>query len=224
MGQKVKPISLRIGINKNWQSRWFYKKNLKHFLAEDLLIREFIKKKILNAGIDKIEIERLNEQINVNVVASKPGLIIGRGGKGIEELKKKLEKKIIKFRKENDLKKNFILNINVEELKKGNVSAQVVAQMIAFDVQKRIPYRSVMKKYLEYISQHAGVKGAKIKFSGRLNGAEIARRDWLVKGQMPLQKLRADIDYGEATAFNTYGTVGIKVWIYKGDLFDDKLL
>ncbi len=224
MGQKVKPTVLRLGINKNWASRWFYKKNLSYFLAEDHLIRTLIKEKILNAGIDKIEIERLNEQIKVNIIALKPGLIIGRGGKGIEELRSYLEKKINKYRTENKKPLNYILNLNVEELKRGDVSAQVVAQQIAFEIEKRIPYRSVMKKYLENVMQNRNVKGVKIKFSGRLNGAEIARRDWLSKGRMPLQTLRANIDYGEATAFNTYGTVGIKVWIYKGDIFEKELI
>lgn len=224
MGQKIKPTVLRLGINKNWTSRWFYKKNLNYFLAEDHLIRNLIKEKILNAGIDKIEIERLNDQIKINIIALKPGLIIGRGGKGVEELKIYLEKKINKYRVENKKSLNYVLNINIEELKRGEVSAQVVAQQIAFEIQKRIPYRSVMKKYLENIMQYKNVKGVKIKFSGRLNGAEIARRDWLSKGRMPLQTLRANIDYGEATAFNTYGTVGIKVWIYKGDIFEKELI
>ncbi len=223
MGQKVKPNSLRLGLTFPWKSRWFFNRHLRFFLEEDHLIRNLIKEKILNAGIDSIEIERLGDQIRVNVRAARPGLIIGRGGKGVEDLKKMIDRKILALRKEKKQPLNFVLNINIEELKRGGISAQVIAQQIAFEIQKRIPYRTVIKKFLVQIMQHKGVEGAKIKVSGRLNGAEIARRDWVAEGRMPLQTLRANIDYGEATAFNTYGTVGIKVWIYKGDIFEEKV-
>lgn len=219
MAQKIKPNTLRLGINVPWSSRWFYKKSLKFFLLEDQLIRTLIKKRILSAGIDSIDIERIGETIRVLVKASRPGLIIGRGGKGIEELKDLVIREIKDVRRKNKKQMNFSLNINIEELKRTEVSAPVVAQQIAFDIEKRFPYRTVMKRALETLKQNREVRGAKVKVSGRLNGAEISRSDWLVFGRMPLQTLRAKIDYGEATAFNTYGTVGIKVWIYKGDSF-----
>lgn len=222
MAQKIKPNTFRLGITIPWQSRWFYRRGLRYFLEEDHLVRELIEKKILQAGIASIEIERAGDGIRVLIRASRPGLIIGRGGKGIEELKNALLREMKKLRAKNRIPVNVSLNLNVEELKRTEVSAPVLAQQMAFDIEKRQPYRRVMKRYLESIMQNRDVKGGKIKMSGRLNGAEISRSDWLAKGKMPLQSLRADIDYGEATAFNSYGTVGIKVWIYKGDVFSEK--
>lgn len=222
MAQKIKPNTFRLGITIPWQSRWFYRRGLRYFLEEDHLVRELIEKKILQAGIASIEIERAGDGIRVLIRAHRPGLIIGRGGKGIEELKNALLREMKKLRAKNRIPVNVSLNLNVEELKRTEVSAPVLAQQMAFDIEKRQPYRRVMKRYLESIMQNRDVKGGKIKMSGRLNGAEISRSDWLAKGKMPLQSLRADIDYGEATAFNSYGTVGIKVWIYKGDVFSEK--
>lgn len=221
MAQKINPNTFRLGINVPWSSRWFYKKSLKFFLAEDQLIRTLIKKKILSAGIASVDVERIGEAIRILVKASRPGLIIGRGGKGIEELRDLIIKEIKKLRIKNKKPLDFALNINIEELRRMEVSAQVIAQQIAFDIEKRFPYRTVVKRALEMLKQNREVKGAKIKVSGRLNGAEISRSDWFIFGRMPLQTLRAIIDYGEATAFNTYGTVGIKVWIYKGEAFDN---
>lgn len=221
MAQKIKPNSFRLGINFPWTSRWFPKKNFIFFLEEDFLIRKLVREKILTADIAKIDIERAAETIRVSICAGRPGLVIGRGGKGIEELKNFLVKNIKKLRNKNKQTKNFSLNLNIDELKRTDVSSAVVAQQIAFDIQKRLPYRRVIKRHLEILKQNRGVLGAKIKLSGRLNGAEIARQDQLFFGRMPLQTLRANIDYGEATAFNTYGTVGIKVWIYKGEIFAD---
>lgn len=215
MAHKTRPNSFRLGITKPWVSRWFWKKDNRYLLEEDCLIRQIIEKKILPAGIDAIEIERVGEQIKIIIRSARPGLIIGRGGKGIEELQKLLVKKITQARKANNLTTKFVLNINIEELKRFEVSARVIAQQAAADIEKRLPYRSVIKRTLEMIMQNKDVLGAKIKVSGRLNGAEISRSDWLADGKMPLNTLRANIDYGEATAFNTYGTVGVKVWIYK---------
>lgn len=222
MAQKVNPNAFRIGITLPWNSRWFFKKSLKFYIEEDHCIRGIVKKKILAAGIASIEIERLGDTIRVIVKASRPGLVIGRGGKGIEELKDALVKAVKKLRQKNKKSLQFTLHINIEELKRTEISAPVVSQQIAFDLEKRFPYRSVLKRHLELLKQNREVLGAKIKVSGRLNGAEISRSDWLIFGRMPLQNLRANIDYGEATAFNTYGTVGIKVWIYKGEIFDEK--
>ena len=153
---------------------------------------------------------------------NRPGLIIGRGGKGIEELREKLLRKVKALRKANKAPANFTLNLNIEELKRTEVSSAVLAQQIATDIERRQPYRKIMKRAVETTMQNRDVKGVKVKLSGRLNGAEISRTDWLANGRMPLQTLRANIDYAEATSFNSYGTVGVKVWINKGEISDEK--
>ncbi|MBI4034128.1 MAG: 30S ribosomal protein S3 [Candidatus Brennerbacteria bacterium] len=221
MAQKTRPNSFRLGITKPWQSQWFFKRSLRFFVEEDHLIRKVIKDKILVSGIDGIEIERTGELIKVTIRSARPGLIIGRGGKGIEDLKETLLRSMKALRQRAGFKGSPVLNLNVEEIKRMELSASVLAQQMAFDIEKRLPYRMVMKRHLEIMKQNRGVKGAKIRMAGRLNGAEIARRDSLHFGQMPLQTLRANIDYGEATAFTTYGTIGIKVWLYKGEIFDN---
>lgn len=221
MAQKIKPTTLRLGITTDWQSRWFYKKKLSYFLEEDEFLRVTTMEKILQAGVDSIQIERVGDDVRLFIKAARPGIVIGRGGKGIEDLKAVLLKGIKKLRTRNKKNQKFSFNINVEELRRSEVSAPVLAQQIAFDIEKRIPYRSTMRRNLESLKQNKEVKGAKIKIGGRLNGAEISRVDQLMFGSMPLQTLRANIDYGEAASFNTYGTVGIKVWIYKGDIFKE---
>jgi len=222
MAQKIRPNLLRLGITTNWNNRWFLKKNLNYLLEEDYLIRKEIEKRVLKAGIAGIEIERVGNLCKVSIKASRPGLIIGRGGKGIEELKKAVDELIKKFRRRKKIKELPELNLQIKELKRTEISAQVVAQNIAFDLERRLRFRRVLKQSLETIMQNKEVKGAKIKLAGRLDGAEIARQEWLAKGRMPSTNLRADIDYGEATAFTTYGTIGIKVWIYKGEIFNKK--
>ncbi len=220
MGQKINPQSLRIGIIKDWPVRWFLHgkggRSYAKYLAEDEIIRKLIRKKFGLAGIASIEIERTTNNLKVVIKAARPGLIIGRGGKGIEDFTKELEETI---RKERKVKNRVSLSVNVEELKKSEIAAPYVAQQIAWDLEKRFPFRRAMKKYLEQVAQNKEVKGVKITLSGRLNGAEIAREESLKRGALPLQNLRADIDYGQATAFTTYGTIGIKVWIYKGEVF-----
>ncbi len=183
------------------------------------MIRKIIGEKIKNAGIDSVNVEMAGNKYRIFVKAARPGLIIGRGGKGIEELTKTLEASLKKIRETRGVKDKVSLSLNIEELKRSDASANVIAQNIAWDLEKRMPFRRTIKKYLEQIIQNREVKGAKIKVSGRLDGAEIARTEQLAKGRLPLQTLRADIDYGEATAFTTYGTVGVKVWIYKGEIF-----
>lgn len=215
MGQKINPLSLRLGITKNWNARWFIKKEYKRFLEEDEMIRNVIMSKIGQAGIAAIEIERTSGNLKALIKAARPGLVIGRGGKGIEELTKAVAAGLAKLRKT----KSASLNLTVEELKRSEISAAYVAQQIAWDLEKRMPFRRTMKRYLESVMQNKEVKGAKIFLSGRLDGNEIARREWLARGSLPLQTLRADIDYGRATAFASYGTVGVKVWIYKGKIF-----
>ena len=186
------------------------------------MIRKIIKEKIGNAGIDKIVIERAGNNQRIFIKAQRPGLIIGRGGKGIEDLSKLLEKNLKALRKKRGLQSAVSLSLNIEELKRSEISANVTAQNIAWDLEKRMPFRRTMKKYLEQIMQNREVQGGKIRMAGRLDGAEIARNEHLERGKLPLQTLRANIDYGEATAFTTYGTIGIKVWIYKGEIFNSK--
>lgn len=217
MGNKIRPDSFRLGIYKGWSSRWFSKKNYKENLEEDIAIRKIIKGKISEAGIDKIEIEKSDKTYRIYIKVAKPGLVIGRGGKGIEELRALLEAGLRKIYTKRGIEKKIFMNLNIEELKRNEVSAAVTAQNIAADIEKRMPFRRTMKKHLQAILQNKEAEGAKIRMSGRLDGNEIARREWLNKGRLPLHTLRANIDYGEATAFCTYGTVGIKVWICKGE-------
>lgn len=228
MGQKINPKSLRMGVTKDWPVRWFFpslgkdpgkakKFNFARFLEEDELIRKIIREKISLAGIAGVEIERTASSLRIMVKAARPGLVIGRGGKGIEDLSLAIEKGLKALQSDKSHKIN--LSLNVEELKRSEISATYVAQQIAWDLERRMPFRRTMKKYLEQVMQNREVKGAKVLMSGRLGGSEIARRESLKNGALPLQTLRADIDYGKATAFTTYGTIGIKVWIYKGEVF-----
>ncbi len=222
MGNKIRPTSLRLGITQEWISSWFPKRmNFKNHLEEDVILRRIIHEKIGSAGIDKIVIERTDNKYRIMIKASRPGLIIGRGGKGIEDLTKLLEKKLKIMREKRGNASPIALSVNIEELKRTEVSANVTAQTIAWDIEKRMPFRRTIKKYLEQMLQNREVQGAKIKIAGRLDGGEIARSEHLEKGKLPLQTLRANIDYGEATAFTTYGTIGIKVWIYKGNVFKE---
>lgn len=224
MGQKIRPNSLRLGIVEDWNARWMPKRRMfRDLLQEDETIRDIIEKKIGPAGISRIEIERNNASYKIFIKAARPGLIIGRGGKGIELLSAAIEaalKKLWRERKKGEEQRKISVSLNVEELKRTEISAVNVAQNIAWDLEKRLPFRRTMKKHLASALQNRDVKGIKIKLSGRLDGAEISRREWLASGKIPLQTLRAWIDYGEATAFASYGTVGVKVWIYKGEVFE----
>ncbi|MCR4328305.1 MAG: 30S ribosomal protein S3 [Patescibacteria group bacterium] len=222
MGQKINPISFRTGIVRNWSSRWLLKGGYGKFLEEDEAIRRVVKEKIQQAGVSALEIERTSNNLRIAIQAARPGFIIGRGGKGIEDLTKAIEKALRAVRKGVLKGPASALSVNVEELKRSQVSAIYIAQQIAWDLEKRLPFRRAMKKQLEQIMQNKEVKGAKILLSGRLNGNEIARREWLSRGSLPLQTLRADIDYGKGTAFTTFGTIGIKVWVYKGEIFQDQ--
>ncbi|MCR4261144.1 MAG: 30S ribosomal protein S3 [Candidatus Colwellbacteria bacterium] len=212
MGRKIHPISYRLGINKDWISRWMPPHgNFKKYLREDEAIRDIIEKTISKAGIDMVEIERTPGQYKVTIRAARPGIVIGRGGKGIEDLSKAIQKKV---------GITAPINLNVEEVKRTEVSASVLSQSIAFDLEKRMRYRRVMKRYIDIAMQNREVQGIKIKLAGRLNGAEIARSEQLKKGKLPLTTIRANIDYGETVAVTTYGSIGIKVWLYKGDIFE----
>ena len=208
MAQKINPKSYRLGITENWDSRWFDLKNTKKLLEEDYKIRRFVLKQTQAAKIENIEIERKAKDIKVIIKTARPGLLIGRQGIGIETLSVGLKKL---------LKTNNKINIVVEEVKHPESSASIVAQNIAEDIEKRISYRRVLKQHLSKIIQHKEVLGAKVMASGRLDGIEIARDEWLKEGKLPLSTLRANIDYGFSEAHCTYGVVGIKVWIYKGE-------
>lgn len=216
MGQKVHPIAFRLGITQNWRSRWFNKKQYQQFLKEDYYIREFLVKKLVKAGIDMVEIERLANAINIVIMAARPGLIIGRGGTGIEDLKKDLRSLLHKKLK---VALKVDLRLTVEEVKGAETRAAIIAQGIVEQIEKRMPFRRVMKQTIERVSQNKDVQGVKVMIKGRLDGNEIARKEWLRKGRIPLQTLRAAIDYAPATAYTTYGTIGIKVWVYKKEVF-----
>ncbi len=222
MAQKVKPNAFRLGITIPWSSRWFFKPSLRFFIQEDHLIRKIIKKKLIHAGIVSIEIERTGDRVRVNISSSRPGLVIGRGGEGIETLRKEIMLEMQELRRENKIPTKFTFSVNVDALKRTEASGAVAAQQITEDIEKRQSYRRILKRHLDSLMQNREVKGAKIRLAGRLNGAEISRRDWLAKGRMPLQTLRANIDYAESTAFCSYGVIGIKVWIYKGEIFQEK--
>jgi len=222
MGHKIKPNSLRLGILRGWNSRWIGdREKTKRFLEEDVLIRKIISSKLSAAGIVAINIERTANAYRIFIKAARPGLIIGRGGKGIEDLNKEVIKAVVKLRKKNKITEAVPnVSLNVSELPRGEISAEVIAQNIASDLERRFKFRRTIKKYLDETMATRGVKGIKIKVGGRLDGAEIARTEWLTAGSLPLTTLRADVDYGEATAFTTYGTIGIKVWAYKGEVFN----
>lgn len=225
MAHKIKPNSFRLGILKNWSSRWFSgsRKNRAQYLEEDLIIRRVINDKIASSGISYIDIERAANAYRVFIKAARPGLIIGRGGKGIEDITKAIVKEMMKVRKRENVNDPIpSINLNVIELSRGEISARVVAQNIAFDLEKRFKFRRTVKKYVDEVMMTRGVKGVKIKVGGRLDGAEISRSESFSSGSLPLTTLRADIDYGEGTARTTYGAIGIKVWVYKGEVFNKK--
>jgi small subunit ribosomal protein S3 len=211
MGQKISPTSLRLGIHKDWASRWFGGRKYIAYLKDDLGVRNFTDKKLKNMGVDHIDIERGSDSLNVIIYTARPGLLIGKGGTGVEELKREIHK---------ILKKKVSVRIEIQEIKSPEQSARLMAESIVDQIEKRIPYRRIMKQTLAKIMAGKQVKGAKLYLGGRLDGAEIARSEHLEEGSLPLQTLRADIDYAKATAMTTYGTIGVKVWIYKGQKFD----
>lgn len=210
MGHKVSPTALRIGVIKDWTSRWFGGAKYSEYLKNDIAVRRFLEKKLRGMSVDRIEIERGTDTLNVIISTARPGLIIGRGGSGVEELKQAIYRL---------LKKKMSVRIEIQEVKSPESSARIMAESIADQTEKRIPFRRLMKQTLMKIMGNRDVKGAKIQISGRLDGAEIARTEHLEEGNLPLQTLRADIDYAQVTAITTYGTIGVKVWIYRGEVF-----
>ena len=208
MGQKVNPKSMRLQINTTWDSNWYAdKKNYAKYLHRDIELRDELSKRLRNAGIEKVEIQRSNKKVIVNVRTSKPGVIIGKQGESIDKLREKLQKKF-----------HDQFEINILEIKKPDISAKIIGQNIAQQIEKRISYRRAAKQAIQRAID-AGAKGIKIQLAGRLNGVEIARSEFYKDGNIPLHTFRADIDYARVRAETTYGTIGIKIWVYKGNIY-----
>ena len=216
MSHKVHPKIFRIQEMKDWKSRVFYRKNFSQQLEEDFRIREFLKKKLKESSVEDIEIEKSTNKLNIIIKTARPGLIIGRGGEGIMKLKEMLKKELVRKKKTSQTNAQEI-KLEIREVKNPWLTASLSAQWIAQQIEKRIRYRRVLKKALDRITTNKEVKGARVEVSGRLDGIEISRKEWLKKGQLPRQTIRADIDYAQAEAYCTYGVVGVKVWIYKGE-------
>ncbi len=210
MGQKVNPHGLRVGIIKDWESKWYAEKDFADNLIEDHEIREFLKKKLYSTGISKIEIERASDRVKVTIYTAKPGLVIGKGGAEIEKLKAELAKKIDKK-----------VLVDIREIKRPDRDAQLVAENIALQLENRISFRRAMKSTMQR-TMRAGAKGVKTSVAGRLGGADMARKETYSEGTIPLQTLRADIDYGFAEADTQYGKVGVKAWVYNGEVLPTK--
>lgn len=210
MGQKINPIGLRVGVIRDWESRWFAEKDFADLLHEDIKIREYIQKRLKDASVSKIEIERAANRVNITISTAKPGMVIGKGGSEVENLRKAL----------NNLTGKRV-HINIFEIKQADLDAILVAENIARQLENRISFRRAMKQAIQR-TMRAGAKGIKVQVSGRLGGADIARAEHYSEGTVPLHTLRADIDYGTAEADTTYGKLGVKVWIYRGEVLPTK--
>jgi len=206
LGQKVNPIGLRLGIVKTWESRWYSGKNYADYILEDYKIRKFVKNKLHHAGISKVEIERSSKHIKLRVFTSRPGIVIGKKGAEISQLKKEVEKKV-----------SHEVMIDIQEVRKPEIDAQLVAENVALQIERRVAFRRAMKRGVSS-AMRFGAMGVKIICSGRLGGAEMARTEWYKEGRIPLHTLRADIDYGFIEARTTYGLIGVKVFIFKGEI------
>ena len=206
MGQKVNPIGFRLGITRTWDSRWFAKKDYARLLHEDIKLRRYLKEKLFSAGIARIEIERAANKVKINVHTARPGIVIGKKGAGVETLKADVQK----------LSKNEVF-LNIVEVKKPEANATLIAENVASQLEKRVAFRRAMKKCMTSAFKQ-GIKGIKIRVSGRLGGAEIARTEWYSEDSVPLHTLRANIDYGTAEARTTYGVIGVKAWVYHGEI------
>ena len=206
MGQKVHPVGFRVGITRGWNSAWFAKRNFGDLLLADLRIRKYVKERLAHAGVSSVEIERASQRARINIWTARPGIIIGKRGAEVDRLKADLQ----------ELTGNQV-NVNIKEVRKAEMDAQLVAENIAMQLERRIAFRRAMKKAVASALRF-GAKGVKIQCSGRLGGAEIARTEWYREGRVPLQTLRADIDYGFAEGRTTYGIIGVKVWIFRGEM------
>lgn len=205
MGQKVHPYGFRLGFNKTWQSRWYADKDYAKLLHEDLALRADLKRRFSHAGVAKVEIERAANKLKIDIHTSRPGIIIGRKGTEVDKLKGEVQRRTQRE-----------VFINIQEIQKPELDAQLIAESVAMQLEKRVAFRRAMRKAVESALRF-GARGIKVRVSGRLNGAEIARSEWYLHGQLPLQTLRADIDYGYAVARTTYGVIGVKAWLYKGE-------
>ncbi|HZN95127.1 MAG TPA: 30S ribosomal protein S3 [Myxococcales bacterium] len=205
MGQKVHPIGFRLGFNKTWRSRWYAEKEYANLLHEDILLKKDLKKRFAHAGVSRVEVERAANKLKISIFTSRPGIIIGRKGQEVDKLKQEIQKKTGKE-----------VFINIQEILKPELDAQLVAESVALQLEKRIAFRRAMRKAVD-AALRFGAKGIKVRVSGRLNGAEIARSEWYLHGQLPLHTLRADIDYGLHEARTNFGAIGVKCWIFKGE-------
>jgi len=206
VGQKVHPIGFRLGINKTWLSNWYAEKDYSTLLHEDLEIRRYIKEKLAQAGISWVELERASDRVTVNILTARPGIVIGKRGAEVDKLKGELEQRTGRQ-----------ISINIKEVRRAETDAQLVAENVALQLERRIAFRRAMKRAVTS-AMRFGAKGVRIACAGRLGGAEMARREWYREGRVPLHTVRADIDYGTAEARTTYGVIGVKVWIFKGEL------
>ncbi len=205
MGQKTHPYGFRLGYNKPWKSRWFAKKEYADLLHEDVALRKQLKERLKSAGVDAIDVERAANKLVVRIYTARPGIIIGRKGSEIDKLKNEVQKRT-----------NREVHIDIQEVHRPELAAQLVAESIALQLEKRVAFRRAMRKAVDSALRF-GCKGIKVRVAGRLNGAEIARKEWYLQGRLPLQTLRADIDYGTAEAQTTYGLIGVKCWVYQGE-------
>lgn len=213
MGKKINPFLHRLNTIRDWKSRWFNSSNYQEYLREDVELREFLEEKLKKAAVEDIVIERSSNSMVVNIHSARPGIVIGRGGTGAEELKAEIIKKV---------NGKVEIKVNIVEIRNSELSSKLVAQSVAEQIEKRVPFRRVLKQAMERTMQNKQAQGVKITVAGRLNGAEMARTEWLSEGKIPLQTIRADIDFAKYTARTTYGAIGIKVWIYKGEVFEEK--
>ncbi len=212
MGQKVHPIGFRLGINKFWQSSWYAKKDYVSFLHEDIAIRKYLKKELYHAGIARIAIERSSNKLKINVMAARPGIIIGKRGSEVDRLKADIQKRV------PDRK----LNLNIIEVRKPEANAQLIAESIALQIERRVAFRRAMKKTIQS-AMRFGAKGIRVNCAGRLAGHEIARVEWYREGRVPLHTIRADIDLGFAEAHTAYGLIGVKVWVFNGEIIPERV-
>ena len=213
MGKKVNPTGLRLGITTTWKSKWFSARGYAKNLKQDVEIRDLVSKRWKTASIAEVGLERSANTIKVVIKTSRPGVLIGRGGTGIEDISKAIKETFFANKKVD-------LKIEVQEVKQFEENAMLVAQSVAEQLEKRVAFRRILKSTLDTVEKNKNVKGVKIEVSGRLGGAEMSRREWLSRGTVPLHTLRADIDFARYTAFTTYGAIGVKVWIYKGEIFN----
>lgn len=214
MGHKVNPFVHRLGVIRTWKSNWFNVKNYREYLKNDIELRTYLEKKLQKAAIENIIIERSSNSMTVTISTARPGVVIGRGGNGVEDLRADIVKRV--------QPEKIDVKINIIEIKNPELSAMLVAQGVAENLEKRAPFRRTIKQAIERTMQNKTAQGVKVAVSGRLDGAEMARAEWLSEGKIPLQTLRADVDYAKYEAHTTFGVIGIKVWIYKGEIFNRK--